>query len=183
MLFPRSLLFLFILAAAASQSSLFSKFTNVIRANGNLINFNFTLPPVSLTITFPENSDAAELFSAESAYGALREITIIVTFTQTCIIIFTQKLETSVTHLPFSYFLYLLNSTVTTGNGDSISQITSLSKPGNDSYFGSGKRGLAYNEISLTYPFSNLSDIFWVYNWASFPAGDLSSNLKYIPML
>jgi hypothetical protein len=45
------------------------------------------------------------------------------------------------------------------------------------------KRGLAYNAASLTWPFSNSSQISWAYNWDSSPSGNLAPSLEYIPML
>ncbi|KIW56868.1 hypothetical protein PV05_05486 [Exophiala xenobiotica] len=46
-----------------------------------------------------------------------------------------------------------------------------------------GKRGLAYNDASLTYLFANQSSVSWGYNWASFANGSLPSNLEFIPTL
>lgn len=45
-----------------------------------------------------------------------------------------------------------------------------------------GKRGLAYNDASLTDCFTGGSEITWAYNWGS-SAGDLASGLKFIPTL
>ncbi|KAJ4507470.1 hypothetical protein HRR83_004048 [Exophiala dermatitidis] len=46
-----------------------------------------------------------------------------------------------------------------------------------------GKRGLAYNDASLTYLFANQSSVSWGYNWAPFANGSLPSNLEFIPTL
>jgi Glycosyl hydrolase catalytic core len=46
-----------------------------------------------------------------------------------------------------------------------------------------GKRGLSYNNASLTYLFSNDSAVTWAYDWASFPNGSLPTNLEFIPTL
>jgi len=45
-----------------------------------------------------------------------------------------------------------------------------------------GKRGLAYNDASLTDCFTGGSEITWAYNWGS-SAGDLASGLNFIPTL
>lgn len=45
-----------------------------------------------------------------------------------------------------------------------------------------GKRGLAYNDASLTDCFTGGSEISWAYNWGS-SAGDLASGLNFIPLL
>lgn len=45
-----------------------------------------------------------------------------------------------------------------------------------------GKRGLAYNDASLTTCFSDATRVTWAYNWASTSNG-LSSSFKFIPML
>ncbi|WPH00571.1 glycoside hydrolase family 128 protein, protein [Acrodontium crateriforme] len=47
---------------------------------------------------------------------------------------------------------------------------------------GSGKRGLAYNDASLTECFESSNEISWAYNWASSSSG-LSSKFKFIPTL
>ncbi len=46
-----------------------------------------------------------------------------------------------------------------------------------------GKRGLAYNDATLTYLFANQSSVSWGYNWAPFANGSLASNLEFIPTL
>lgn len=45
------------------------------------------------------------------------------------------------------------------------------------------KKGLAYNAAFLTWPFSNLSQISWAYNWDSSLSGDLALSLEYILIL
>ncbi|KAJ9621517.1 hypothetical protein H2203_007004 [Taxawa tesnikishii (nom. ined.)] len=45
-----------------------------------------------------------------------------------------------------------------------------------------GKRGLVYNDVSLTTCFEGSSQISWAYNWDSATTG-LSSAFKFIPML
>ena len=47
---------------------------------------------------------------------------------------------------------------------------------------GSGKRGVAYNDASLTECFTNNPKISWGYNWGSSSSG-LSTSLNYIPQL
>lgn len=47
---------------------------------------------------------------------------------------------------------------------------------------GSGKRGVAYNDASLTECFMNNPKITWGYNWGSSSSG-LSSSVNYIPQL
>ena len=47
---------------------------------------------------------------------------------------------------------------------------------------GSGKRGVAYNDASLTDCFMNNPQITWGYNWGSSSSG-LSSKVNYIPQL
>ncbi|KAK8206930.1 hypothetical protein M8818_004765 [Zalaria obscura] len=46
-----------------------------------------------------------------------------------------------------------------------------------------GKRGLAYNDASLTTCFDTSSLVGWAYNWASSASGTLSSNYEYVPLL
>ncbi|KAK3674483.1 hypothetical protein LTR78_005569 [Recurvomyces mirabilis] len=45
-----------------------------------------------------------------------------------------------------------------------------------------GKRGLAYNDVSLTSAFGGSAHVGWGYNWGS-SSGGLSSSLNYIPLL
>lgn len=45
-----------------------------------------------------------------------------------------------------------------------------------------GKRGLAYNDASLTDCFTGSDQISWAYNWGSSTSG-LSSSLSYVPLL
>jgi hypothetical protein len=45
-----------------------------------------------------------------------------------------------------------------------------------------GKRGVAYNDASLTDLFSS-SKFSWAYNWGSTSGGPIASNLEYVPML
>lgn len=45
-----------------------------------------------------------------------------------------------------------------------------------------GKRGLAYNDATLTDCFTDSSEITWAYNWGS-SAGDIASHLSFIPTL
>ncbi|KAF2213440.1 glycoside hydrolase family 128 protein [Cercospora zeae-maydis SCOH1-5] len=47
---------------------------------------------------------------------------------------------------------------------------------------GSGKRGLAYNDASLTKCFEGSREISWAFNWASSSDG-LSSNFMFVPTL
>lgn len=50
---------------------------------------------------------------------------------------------------------------------------------GTPSYSG-GKRGLAYNDVSLCSAFAG--NAAWAYNWASSPGGTLPEGVKYVPM-
>lgn len=47
---------------------------------------------------------------------------------------------------------------------------------------GAGKRGLPYNDASLTTCFEGYSKVTWAYNWGQTSAG-LSSSFEYVPML
>ena len=47
---------------------------------------------------------------------------------------------------------------------------------------GSGKRGVAYNDASLTTPFEGAAEVSWGYNWGQGSAG-LSSSFNYVPLL
>ncbi|KUJ08495.1 uncharacterized protein LY89DRAFT_599598 [Mollisia scopiformis] len=47
----------------------------------------------------------------------------------------------------------------------------------------SKKRGLAFNDASLTDAFSSSSEVSWAYNWASSTSDAIASGLEYIPML
>ncbi|KAK6423114.1 hypothetical protein LTR95_016580 [Oleoguttula sp. CCFEE 5521] len=67
---------------------------------------------------------------------------------------------------------------VTTSTSSSAAA-TSSSAP---SYGSSGKRGVAYEDASLTECFLNKPEVSWGYNWVSKPNG-LNSGFKYIPTL
>ncbi|KAK6428336.1 hypothetical protein LTR95_015522, partial [Oleoguttula sp. CCFEE 5521] len=67
---------------------------------------------------------------------------------------------------------------VTTSTSSSAAA-TSSSAP---SYGSSGKRGVAYEDASLTECFLNKPSVSWGYNWVSKPNG-LPSGFKYIPTL
>lgn len=46
----------------------------------------------------------------------------------------------------------------------------------------SGKKGLSYNDASLTNLFTG-DGMTWAYNWAASPGGTIASGLEYVPML
>lgn len=62
------------------------------------------------------------------------------------------------------------------------SAAASASSTGGSSSSGTGKRGLSYNDASLTTCFESSKQISWAYNWGSSSSG-LSDNFEYIPML
>jgi hypothetical protein len=45
------------------------------------------------------------------------------------------------------------------------------------------KRGLSFNDPSLTDAFSQSSKVSWAYNWGQSPSGTIPSSLEYVPML
>jgi len=48
---------------------------------------------------------------------------------------------------------------------------------------GGGKRGLAYNDVSLLADFPSNGKISWAYNWASGTKGNMPKGVEYVPML
>lgn len=47
----------------------------------------------------------------------------------------------------------------------------------------SGKRGLAYNNGSLTLPFKGSTQISWMYDWYQAYNPPVNTDLEYVPML
>lgn len=62
------------------------------------------------------------------------------------------------------------------------STASAAASPSSSSSSSSGKRGLAYNEASLTTCFSGSREVSWAYNWGS-SSGGLSNDFTFIPTL
>lgn len=67
-------------------------------------------------------------------------------------------------------------------SSSSSAVVSSSSTTSSSSSSATGKRGLAYNDASLTTAFEGASEVSWAYNWGSSSSG-LSSSFKYIPLL
>ena len=59
----------------------------------------------------------------------------------------------------------------------------STSKPQPTNISAHAKRGLAYNDVTLTHCFQPNPKISWAYNWAHTPSNGLPSTLEYVPCL
>ncbi|PCH42018.1 glycoside hydrolase family 128 protein [Wolfiporia cocos MD-104 SS10] len=86
----------------------------------------------------------------------------------------------SATWAPTSTYTETQTATATASSSSSAPSSTSSSS---SSAFSSGiKRGLSFNDASLTDQFTS-SEVSWAYNWASSYSGSLPSGVQYIPML
>ncbi|KAL2421634.1 hypothetical protein ABEF95_007840 [Exophiala dermatitidis] len=68
------------------------------------------------------------------------------------------------------------------GGSDGSSSTSSASSSGSTGVSTSGKKGLSYNDASLTSAFAG-KGISWVYNWGASPDGTIVSGAEYVPLL
>lgn len=70
----------------------------------------------------------------------------------------------------------------TQASATSASSVSSAASASSSAASSSGKRGVAYNDASLTTPFEGAEQVSWGYNWGQASSG-LSSAFNYVPLL